>query len=374
MNNIAKPGYRLLANLIDLLIFSFLPLLLLFWISASTDLGMVLGRSSTVVVVVVLLYPILYTFLNSFLISFFGGTIGKILTGTKIVSPSGEKIGFWRAFFRNHIGYMVSGVFLWLGFIWVLVDKERRAWHDQIADTYVIIISKWLPLVGVLVLIVMAPVDTFLLNSTIKGLKKNSSVYVDLFNLGTTAIQKSSSGLNSSYSSQQLGFEVQYPNGWYKQGYEIQALSYKTFYFSPTEFDFSDETKLTNYKDGYVSISVSSTSDWFRYPEFQNKAYQNAKEFLDAQWVEERESQAKGNLPTTPGPSLYMGLPTRPFVNGAIEVQNMRVVGANAPSFIYWYLNGNKLYEFQVVYPQDSNLRAEFEKNVLLMTSTFKVI
>ena len=31
------------------------------------------------------------------------------------------------------VGYWVSGFVLYLGYIWVFVDKRRRGWHDLIA-------------------------------------------------------------------------------------------------------------------------------------------------------------------------------------------------------------------------------------------------
>ena len=36
------------------------------------------------------------------------------------------------------VGYWVSGLVFYLGFIWVFVDKRRRGWHDLIAGTVVV--------------------------------------------------------------------------------------------------------------------------------------------------------------------------------------------------------------------------------------------
>ncbi|MCL1594199.1 MAG: RDD family protein [Actinomycetia bacterium] len=36
------------------------------------------------------------------------------------------------------IGYGVSATVLWVGYLWVLVDNERQAWHDHMAKTWVI--------------------------------------------------------------------------------------------------------------------------------------------------------------------------------------------------------------------------------------------
>lgn len=86
-----------------------------------------------------LFWASIYPILNSYLTSKVGGTIGKMAVNTKVVDSNGRLISFYKAIFRNYIGYTVSGTIAYLGFIWILVDKKnRRAWHDLIADTYVV--------------------------------------------------------------------------------------------------------------------------------------------------------------------------------------------------------------------------------------------
>lgn len=177
---IASPWQRVLAYIIDAVIYWLLPVYLLNYLSGASAVSMLLERLSFILITGIFVYPVLYAFLISFFISYFGGTPGKILTGTKIVSPDGSKISFWRAFFRNHIGYMISGVFLWLGFIWILVDKERRSWHDQIADTYVIFTNKVVSILGVIVLIAVIFVELFLLGESVTKFAKNGNTYNEL--------------------------------------------------------------------------------------------------------------------------------------------------------------------------------------------------
>ena len=84
-------------------------------------------------------FSVLYALLNAYLTSKFGGTIGKIIVGTKVVDENNKKISFYRAIFRNHIGFMVSSSIALLGFILILIDKkEHRAWHDLTSGTYVV--------------------------------------------------------------------------------------------------------------------------------------------------------------------------------------------------------------------------------------------
>jgi uncharacterized RDD family membrane protein YckC len=67
----------------------------------------------------------------------FDQTIGKVLMGLRVIKADGSHMDLrtatWR-FLLNIIG--VGPVFL--GYLWVLVDNRRRAWHDILAGTYVI--------------------------------------------------------------------------------------------------------------------------------------------------------------------------------------------------------------------------------------------
>lgn len=69
--------------------------------------------------------------------SVFGRTPGKAIVGVRIVRQGGGELTAARALLRV-LGYVVSAVPLYLGFAWVLVDGERRAWHDHIAGTQVV--------------------------------------------------------------------------------------------------------------------------------------------------------------------------------------------------------------------------------------------
>jgi uncharacterized RDD family membrane protein YckC len=66
-----------------------------------------------------------------------GQTPGKMLTRIKITLLDGSRIGWKRAFSR-FIGYLLSMVFLFVGFLWLAFDSRRQGFHDKLADTYVI--------------------------------------------------------------------------------------------------------------------------------------------------------------------------------------------------------------------------------------------
>lgn len=78
------------------------------------------------------------------LFAYFGGfhavrgqTPGKQLLGIMVVNSSGRRPGPLRAIGRT-LGYLFSALPVSLGFLWVGFDRERRALHDLLADTYVV--------------------------------------------------------------------------------------------------------------------------------------------------------------------------------------------------------------------------------------------
>jgi uncharacterized RDD family membrane protein YckC len=66
-----------------------------------------------------------------------GRTIGMGLMGLKVVTLRERRVSFPRAVLR-YIGYLISTVFIFIGFLWVLVDNRRLGWLDHIARTQVV--------------------------------------------------------------------------------------------------------------------------------------------------------------------------------------------------------------------------------------------
>lgn len=77
----------------------------------------------------------------TFFWSLVGFTPGKAILGLRVLKQDGERISFWRALVRL-FGYWISALPIFLGFLWVLWDPKRRAWHDKIAGTQVLYIPK----------------------------------------------------------------------------------------------------------------------------------------------------------------------------------------------------------------------------------------
>jgi uncharacterized RDD family membrane protein YckC len=66
-----------------------------------------------------------------------GRTPGKALLGLSILSETARPLAAGQVV-RRLIGYWLSALPLFLGFLWILVDDRRQAWHDKLADTSVI--------------------------------------------------------------------------------------------------------------------------------------------------------------------------------------------------------------------------------------------
>ncbi|QQS43511.1 RDD family protein [Candidatus Roizmanbacteria bacterium] len=66
-----------------------------------------------------------------------GQTLGKKAMHIKVVRTDGKPMDWMTAGLR-YIGYIVSGIPLLLGYIWILFDGKKQGWHDKIANTYVV--------------------------------------------------------------------------------------------------------------------------------------------------------------------------------------------------------------------------------------------
>jgi uncharacterized RDD family membrane protein YckC len=125
----------LMAGLVILLLMVFFNVgqILSFWetVFGLDSLGkQFLALISPLLSLVVLIYFVFFW-------SFVGYTPGKALMGLRIVRQDGRPLSFWRALVR-YFGYWVSALPLFLGFIWIIFDRQHEGWHDKIADTHVI--------------------------------------------------------------------------------------------------------------------------------------------------------------------------------------------------------------------------------------------
>jgi len=137
--NIAGLKLRAAAFAIDLVIVSFIAYLAIgagFLLLGDTDIPpKLLGR------VYLPIYALLFFLASTyfvFLHYYAGRTLGKMAVGIRIISSEGNELGLWESFMR-WVGYYISAVFLFAGFIWSVFDQDSQTWHDKIAGTYVVI-------------------------------------------------------------------------------------------------------------------------------------------------------------------------------------------------------------------------------------------
>jgi uncharacterized RDD family membrane protein YckC len=72
-----------------------------------------------------------------------GQTPGMNALGIRVISFDGSgAIGYGRAFIRWISGYL-SAIPLFLGFFWMLWDKEKQCWHDKSASDVVVPVSAY---------------------------------------------------------------------------------------------------------------------------------------------------------------------------------------------------------------------------------------
>ena len=69
---------------------------------------------------------------------YWGATPGKVAMDIKIVDArTGGRPGTGRLVLR-FLCYFLSAAPLYLGFVWIAIDRRKQGWHDKIARTVVI--------------------------------------------------------------------------------------------------------------------------------------------------------------------------------------------------------------------------------------------
>ena len=75
-----------------------------------------------------------------------GTTIGGVVCNLQVVRLDGREIDWGTAIVRS-LGCFASLAVIGLGFIWILIDDGRQAWHDKLAGTIVVRTPTGRPLV-----------------------------------------------------------------------------------------------------------------------------------------------------------------------------------------------------------------------------------
>lgn len=132
-------GLRLAALLLDWVLLGFLTMLLILVLGMvlglltayTPDQGLAVDRLAVGIAILLSVAYYVVAWAKS------GQTIGKGALGIKVVGADGKPPSGGKALLR-YIGYIVSGLVVALGFLWVVFDRKRQGWHDKIAGTYVV--------------------------------------------------------------------------------------------------------------------------------------------------------------------------------------------------------------------------------------------
>ena len=130
-----------LIGLIGLLVATFMGMIIDFF-HLDADLASILGNVLSSIQALMLWTGALFTtFFGMVYFLFFwvvaGFTPGMGLLGLRLVRVNGEHVPLGRALIR-FVGYWISALFLFVGFLWILVDRRHQGWHDKLSGAVVI--------------------------------------------------------------------------------------------------------------------------------------------------------------------------------------------------------------------------------------------
>jgi len=69
---------------------------------------------------------------------FYGATPGKLAISAKIVDARTGAAASTGRLVGRYFAYLISALPLFLGFVWIAIDRRKQGWHDKIAGTMVV--------------------------------------------------------------------------------------------------------------------------------------------------------------------------------------------------------------------------------------------
>ncbi len=70
-----------------------------------------------------------------------GQTLGMRAWRLRLINGSGGRIS-WRQALLRFLGAILSWVPVGAGYLWIVIDHDKRAWHDRISGTRMIVLPK----------------------------------------------------------------------------------------------------------------------------------------------------------------------------------------------------------------------------------------
>lgn len=105
-------------------------------IAGANDLNVLAGGSAIVAIVAVL--AVVFLYFPYFWVKNAGQTPGMRVMRIRVVRDADGGPLNWTSAILRLIGYWISAMVFYLGFIWILFDNRKRGWHDLLAGTCVV--------------------------------------------------------------------------------------------------------------------------------------------------------------------------------------------------------------------------------------------
>lgn len=172
--DLANFKLRTLASILEFFIFLFLHSL--FWVFLSSSQNLVEFINRTLIYLAVLVISPLGFLYNIIFTHYFGGTLGKLLTGLKIVKEDGSKLPLKMILFRQTAGYQFASTLFGLGYFSIVKDPKKQGWHDKTVGSKVIVKKSLWP-TSTLLSIILLLASLYLIGRTIENFKTSNLRY-----------------------------------------------------------------------------------------------------------------------------------------------------------------------------------------------------
>lgn len=132
---------RFFAYIIDCIIVGFallvvkIPYLIVNFINPDTFIAKPILFKFSAIDIIFYLLSLIYFVLMTYIC---GATLGKKALKIKVVKQNNEKLSLIDVIYRESIGRYLSGLIVFIGYIMIAVDSQKRALHDMICDTLVV--------------------------------------------------------------------------------------------------------------------------------------------------------------------------------------------------------------------------------------------
>jgi len=120
--------------------------------------GIILGVASVILNFIPILGQILYFLLAILYFPYFYGTTGqtpgKKILGLKVVRLDGLDLTYGKGFLRGLLGYFISGLIFYIGYLMIGWDKKKQGLHDKISGTTVVAKEKKHTVLGIVLFLI----------------------------------------------------------------------------------------------------------------------------------------------------------------------------------------------------------------------------